>query len=89
MSSRYATDPTFGTTTAAADDEAIAARSAAPQGVSRPLQRIVNSRRPYSPEAAASHAATRAESLASGATASSRSKMIASAGKVLAFSKAR
>ena len=48
-SSRYATELTFGTTTAAAVDTAIAARSSDPHGVSRPLQRIVSSRRPYSP----------------------------------------
>ena len=88
-SSTYPAEATFGTTTAEAVDLAIAARSAAPHCVSRPLQRIVNSRVPYAPEAAAAQAALRADSLASGATASSRSKMMQSAGSVFAFSSAR
>ena len=50
---------------------------------------MVSSRLPYSPDDAAATALGRAASLASGATASSRSKMIASAGIVLAFSSAR
>ena len=60
-----------------------------PHGVSSPLQRMVSSRLPYSPEEAAAQALARAASFASGATASSRSKMMASAGMVLAFSSAR
>ncbi len=50
---------------------------------------MVSSRPPYSPEATAAQACSRAVSLASGATASSRSKMIASAAMVFAFSSAR
>ena len=88
-SSMPATEATLGMTTAAAPDVAAAARSSAPHGVSSPLQRMVSSRWPYSPEATAAHALARADSFASGATASSRSKMIESAGMVLAFSSAR
>jgi hypothetical protein len=53
-----------------------------------PLTRMVSVRRPYSPLLAAAAAASRAAGLASGATASSRSKMTASIGSVLAFSTA-
>src|SRR4051794_9460666 len=82
-------EPTFGMTTAAAPERAAAARSSGPHCVSRPLQRIVSSRFPYPPDDAAATALARAPCLASGATASSRSKMIESAGNVFAFSKAR
>ncbi len=88
-SSRYAADPTLGMTMAAAPEPAAAAMSSAPHGVSRPLQRIVISRCPYSPDCAAATALVRAASFASGATASSRSKMSASVGMVFAFWSAR
>ena len=89
ISSRYATELTFGMTTADAPEAAAAATSSAPHGVSSPLQRIVTSRLPYSPENAAATAFARAASFASGATASSRSKMSASHGIDFAFSSAR
>src|SRR3954452_19952905 len=76
-------------TTAEAPDLAAAATSAAPHCVVSPLQRIAISRRPYAPEPAAATALARAVSLASGATASSRAKISASAGIVFAFSSAR
>ncbi len=66
-----------------------AARSASCHWVPIPLTRIVSSRRPYSPDAAAAQAFSRATSLASTPTASSRSRMRASTGSVLAFSRAR
>ena len=78
----------FGITTADGRAAPAAAMSSAPQGVASPLQRIVSSRPPYSPEPTAVAAAARAAGLASGATASSRSKMIASHGIVLALSSA-
>jgi hypothetical protein len=62
-----------------------------PTGSSRPLQRMVSSRLPpYSPDERSGDrvGAGRSPSL-SGATASSRSRMIASAGIVFAFSSAR
>ncbi len=62
--------------------------SSAPHGVASPLQRMVSSRLPYSPDATAATAAWRASGLASGATASSMSKMMASHGIDLAFSSA-
>ena len=89
ISSRYAAESTFGITTLAAPDCAAAATSDAPHGVIRPLQRIVISLPPYSPDCAAATALVRAVSLLSGATASSRSRIRASAGIVFAFSSAR
>ena len=86
---RYATSPTLGITTAAGATAAAAATSASPHGVSSPLQRMVSSLPPYRPDEAAAQAWPRAASLASGATASSRSKMMASHGMVWAFSSAR
>ena len=80
---RRPTESTFGTTTADGPAATAAARSSAPHSVSSPLQRIVSSRPPYSPDCTAATAFARASALASGATASSRSKMIASAGSVL------
>ena len=63
--------------------------SSAPHGVASPLQRIVSSRWPYSPDDDRRDGlASRAAGLASGATASSRSKMIASHGIDLALSSA-
>ena len=47
------------------------------------------SRRPKPPAATASHTCLRASSLASGATASSRSRIKLSAGRVRALSRAR
>jgi hypothetical protein len=80
---------TLGTTTASGPAAAAAARSASCHSVPIPLARIVNVRRPYSPLAAAAQAASRAAGLASGATASSRSRMSASQARDLAFSSAR
>ena len=54
-----------------------------------PLTRMVTSRAPYSPDAAAAHAASRAAGLASGATASSRSRISPSQAIDFAFSRAR
>ena len=80
-SSRWSAESTFGITTAAGPAAAAAAMSSAPHGVSRPLQRMVSSRLPYSPEVARRRRPARERPvLASGATASSRSKMMASAG---------
>ncbi|MEY4009580.1 MAG: hypothetical protein RLZZ93_272 [Actinomycetota bacterium] len=80
---------TFGMTTADTHAFAAAATSSLPHGVSRALQRMVSSRLPYSPLFAAATACARAVSFASGDTASSRSKMMASAGMPFAFSSAR
>ena len=63
--------------------------SAACHSVPIPLIRMVTSRAPYSPEAAAAHAASRAAGFASGATASSRSRISPSQGIDFAFSSAR
>ena len=62
--------------------------SSAPQGVSRPLTRITTSRPPKPPALTAATAASRAASFISGATASSRSRMITSASRPRAFSTA-
>ncbi len=88
-SSIVASESTFGITTADGFAAPAAAMSTAPHSVSSPLQRIVSSRLPYSPDCTAATALSRASGFASGATASSRSKMIASAGIVFAFSSAR
>ena len=82
-------DDTFGTTMPSGPAAQAAARSSACHSVSAPLTRIVTSRRPYSPEAAAAQAADRAAGFASGATASSRSRISASHGMDFAFSSAR
>ena len=80
---------TLGTTIASGPAAQAARRSSACHSVSAPLTRIVTSRAPYSPLAAAAQADSRAAGLASGATASSRSRMRASHGIDLAFSSAR
>ena len=82
-------DETFGTTIPSGPAAHAAARSSACHSVSAPLTRMVTSRRPYAPDAAAAHAASRAAGFASGATASSRSRISASHGIVFAFSSAR
>ena len=84
-----ADDSTFGSNTASAGDAASAPRSSAPHGVSMPFTRTTTSRVPYPPPRTAATAMARASSLASGATASSRSKMRTSAGSARAFSSAR
>ena len=80
---------TLGTTIASGPAAHAASRSSACHSVSTPLTRMVSSRAPYSPEAAAAHAASRAATLASGATASSRSRISPSQAIDLAFSSAR
>ena len=80
---------TLGTTIAAGPALLAAAMSASCHSVPIPLTRIVTVRRPYSPLAAAAHAAFRADSFASGATASSRSRIRPSHAIDLAFSSAR
>ena len=50
MAATSATELTLGTTTAAGPAAAAAARSSACHSVSRPLTRMVSSRRPYSPD---------------------------------------
>ena len=79
---------TLGTTTKAAFEAATAAKSASAQGVPKPFTRIPSSRAP-NPSAAAATAASRAAGFMSGATASSRSSITTSAGRVRAFSIAR
>ena len=80
---------TLGTTIASGPAAQAAARSSACHSVSAPLIRMVTSRWPYSPDAAAAQAEERAATLASGATASSRSRISPSQGIDLAFSSAR
>ncbi len=80
---------TLGTTIASGPAWAAATMSAECHSVLIPLMRIVSSRAPYSPDAAAAHAASRAAGLASGATASSRSRIRPSQGIDFAFSRAR
>ena len=63
--------------------------SSVPQGVSKALVRMTISRRPYPPALTVAQTNSRAATLASGATASSRSRISASAEMVLAFCKAR
>ena len=58
-SSTSATESTLGITTADGPDGAAAAMSSAPHSVSRPLQRIVSSRLPYSPRLTAATAFAR------------------------------
>ena len=80
---------TFGSRIASGPAFDAAIMSSLPQGVSRPFTRMMISRLPYSPDAALAQTIPRASTLASGATASSRSRMSASAAKLLAFSCAR
>ena len=80
---------TFGTTIASGPAAHAARRSSSCQEVSAPLIRIVTSRVPYSPLATAAAADSRAAALASGATASSRSRIRPSHGIDFAFSNAR
>ena len=82
-------DDTLGTTMPSGPAAQAAARSSACHSVSAPLTRMVTSRRPYSPDAAAAQAAARAAVFASGATASSRSRIKPSQGIDFAFSRAR
>ena len=78
----------LGASTASGPAATAASRSAPPHGVVRPFTRITTSRGPYPPAFTASATRARASSLASGATASSRSRIKASAGNERAFSKA-
>ena len=89
MAATSAGEFTLGTTTAAGPAAAAAARSSACQSVSSPFTRMVSSRLPYSPEVRAATTLSRASALASGATASSRSRISESADSPLAFSSAR
>ncbi len=82
-------EPTLGTTIASGPAALAAAMSSSCHAVSIPLTRMVTSRAPYSPDAAAAQAASRAAGLASGATASSRSRIRPSQGIDFAFSSAR
>jgi len=69
---------------------AIAAlRSSANHGVSMPLRRMNTSRVPKPPAFTVATTCSRAAAFASGATASSRSRMTPSTGNVFAFSSAR
>ena len=79
----------FGTRTASGPAAAMAARSASPHGVEGALTRTTTSRRPKPPAASAATAAARASRLASGSTASSRSRMTTSHARPRAFSTAR
>ena len=65
-----------------------ATRSSSPQGVCGPLTRMTTSRPPKPPARTASATCSRAATFWSGATESSRSRISASAGNVLAFAKA-
>ena len=87
--SSCSTLPIFGTRMASGAACAAAARSSACHGVSMALTRMNTSREPKPPAFTASATCRRACSLASGATASSRSRMTPSAGSVRAFSMAR
>ena len=80
---------TLGTTIPAGPAAHTAARSSSCQGEPSPLMRMVSSRIPYAPETAAAQASSRAALFASGATASSRSRISPSTGRLLAFSTAR
>ena len=79
----------FGTRIASGAALAAASRSSENQAVSIPFTRMKTSRLPKPPALTASATCRRAVSLASGATASSRSRMRPSAASVLAFSNAR
>ena len=87
--SSVSTRPTFGTRMPSGPAWAAALRSSACQGVSMPLTRMNTSRPPKPPAFTASATCWRACSLASGATASSRSRITPSTGRVRAFSMAR
>ena len=80
---------TFGMRTASGWASTAAARSALPHCVESAFTRITISRLPKPPALTASQTCARACSFASGATASSRSRMIASTGRARAFSIAR
>src|SRR5712692_5340401 len=80
---------TLGTRIASGAVCARAARSSANHCVPMPLMRTNTSRAPNPPAFRASRTCARAASLASGATASSRSRMMPSAGRLRALSMAR
>ena len=80
---------TLGTRIASGAAATAAVRSSANHGVSMPLTRMNTSRAPKPPAFTAATTWLRAVSLASGATASSRSRITPSAGSVFAFSSAR
>jgi hypothetical protein len=79
---------TLGTRIPSGPAWAAACRSSIPHAVSRPLMRTITSRAPKPRAATAAMTWSRAAALASGATASSRSRMTASQGSVFAFSRA-
>ena len=81
-------ESTFGTAMASGPAAQTAARSSSCQAVPTALTRTTSSRYPYCPLRTASQAASRAAGLAAGATASSRSRMIASQSIVLALARA-
>ena len=74
---------TLGTTIPAGPAAHTAARSSSCHGEPSPLMRMVSSRIPYAPETAAAQASSRAAPFASGATASSRSRISPSTGRRL------
>ena len=80
---------TLGASTACAPAATAISRSAWPHSVSRPFIRTTSSRGPYPPAFNAAAMAARASALASGATASSRSRISVSARISRAFSSAR
>ena len=83
-----AAESTFGTTIPDGPAAAAERRSSSAHSVSREFTRMVSSRSPYSPDAAAAATFSRAAAFMSGATESSVSKMMASVGRPLAFSSA-
>src|SRR5215467_10527875 len=86
---RWAGFDTFGTKIPSGWALTTAAISSSHQAVSRPLMRTITSRVPNPPAFTAAITCSRAITLASGATASSRSRITASQGRDLAFSSAR
>src|SRR5476649_1027748 len=87
--SRCSTVVIFGTRMPSGPAWAAAVKSSTAQGVSSALMRMITSRRPKPPAFTALTTCARAASLAAGATASSRSRMMPSTGSVRAFSIAR
>ena len=84
-----AAESTLGTTIASGPAAQAAARSSSCHAVPAPLTRIVSSRLPKPPDPAAAQADSRAPTFASGATASSRSRIRPSQGSVAALASAR
>ena len=80
---------TFGSRIASGLACVMALRSSSHHSVSSPLMRTTTSRGPKPPALTASATCWRAAGLLCGATESSRSRMMASAGRLRAFSMAR